>query len=64
MINSKKISLINNTNQNELLTTVPNSIVGENNVVFKQKYYKNNQTQPESQKEKITKDLMVDDYLF
>ena len=33
--NSKKISLINNTNQNELLTTVPNSIVGENNVVFR-----------------------------
>ena len=60
--NSKKISLINNTNQNELLTTVPNSIVGENNVVFRQKYYKNNQTQPESQKEKIAKDLMVDEY--
>ena len=60
--NSKKISLINNTNQNELLTTVPNSIVGENNVVFRQKYYKNNQTQPESQKEKISKDLMVDEY--
>ena len=60
--NSKKISLINNTNQNELLTTVPNSIVGENNIVVKQKYYKNNQTQPESQKEKITKDLMVDEY--
>ena len=60
--NSKKISLINNTNQNELLTTVPNSIIGENNVVVKQKCYKNNQTQPESQKEKITKDLMVDEY--
>ena len=60
--NSKKISLINNTNQNELLTTVPNSIAGENNAVFRQKYYKNNQTQPESQKEKIAKDLMVDEY--
>ena len=60
--NSKKLSAINNTNQNELLTTVPNSIIGENNIVVKKKYYKNNQTQPDNQKEKITKDLVVDEY--
>ena len=60
--NSKKLTGINNTNQNELLTTFQNSIIGENNIITKQKYYRNNQTQPENQKEKITKDLLVDDY--
>ena len=62
--NNKRASGRNSTNQNELLTTVPNSILGENNnnIVTKQKLYKNNQAQPENQKEKITKDLIVEDY--
>ena len=61
--NSKKNSARNTTNQNELLTTVPNSVSqGDNTTVTKQKFYKNNATQPEYQKDQIPKDLMVDDY--
>ena len=61
--NSKKLSIINSTNPNELLSTVPNSILqGDNNILSKQKYYKNNQTQPESCKEKESKDLIIEDY--
>ena len=61
--NSKKLSIINSTNPNELLSTVPNSIIqGENNIITKQKFYKNNQTLPEYQKEKISKELAIEDY--
>jgi hypothetical protein len=65
--NSKKMSIRNSTIQNELLTTVPNSIVqGDNNsnanVVIKQKFYKNNSTQPEpeTQREKTTKESILE----
>ena len=62
--NSKKMTVRNSTVQNELLTTVPNSIIqGDNNanVITKQKYYRNNQTQPEYQKEKTSKNLIIEE---
>ena len=66
--NSKKMSIRNSTIQNELLTTVPNSIVqGDNNsnvnVVIKQKIFKNNSTlpEPETQREKTTKESILED---
>ena len=66
--NNKKMTIRNSTIQNELLTTVPSSFIqGENNsssnanVLFKQKLYKNNPTQPEYQKEKMSKDLLIGD---
>ena len=61
--NSKKNANRVTTNQNEILTTVPNSVSqGDNTILTKQKCYKNNATQPEYQKEKIPRDLMVEDY--
>ena len=61
--NSKKVSVLNNsTNQNELLTTFPNSYFGENNFVINKKYYKNSPTQPDYQKQKSTKDLIFEEH--
>ena len=61
--NSKKNMARVTTNQNELLTTVPNSVFqGDNTTITKQKFYKNYSTQPEIQKEQLPKDLIVEDY--
>ena len=57
--NSKKATARNTLNPNDLSTT-PNSI--QNSIISKQKFYKINQTQPEYQKEKLSKDNYIEDY--
>ena len=57
--NSKKVTARNTLNANEL-STIPNS--NQNSIISKQKFYRINQTQPESQKEKFSKDNYTEDY--